>query len=327
MTNILVFAETAQDGSLKSSVPGLLAAAASVGTPQAVVAVRPGADGAAVAAELGSLGAQTVLTFDGANAGLGIAETAALAAAIEQVRPGAVLLPNTVDSRSIAGRLAIRVGGAVAVDIVGLRFDAEGDEVIARHSVFGGDYTTESAVDGGVLIATVRLGAFDGAAPAVPQPETAALPVDAAGAARGAEVVSVSAQQSASNRPALREAKIVVSGGRGLGSGENFSLVERLADSLGAGVGASRAAVDAGYVPQSYQVGQTGVTVAPQLYVALGISGAIQHRAGMQTSKHIVAINSDEEAPIFDVADFGIVGDLFTVVPQLAEAIEARRSA
>lgn len=327
MTNILVFAETTKNGSLKSSVPGLLAAAAGIGTPQAVVSVRPGADDTALTAELGALGAQTVFTFDGTTVSLGIAETAALTTAIEQTRPNAVLLPNTVDSRSIAGRLAIRVGGAVAVDIVGLRYDAVGDEVIARHSVFGGDYTTESAVDGGVFIATVRLGAFDGAAPAIAHPETIVLSAAAVDSERGAEVMSVSAQQSTSNRPALREAKIVVAGGRGLGSGEKFSLVEQLADSLGAGVGASRAAVDAGYVPQSYQVGQTGVTVSPQLYVAIGISGAVQHRAGMQTSKHIVAINSEESAPIFDVADFGIIGDLFTVVPQLAEAIEARRSA
>lgn len=326
MRHILVFVETLQSGTVKSSAAGLLAAASSLGTPQAVVVADGGVDHEALRTELGSLGAETVYIAERDACNFGAAELKALTIANERVKPYAILLPNTPDSRSIAGRLAVRTGGAIAADVVGLRFDAEGDEVIAKHSVFGGDYTTESAADGGVLIATLRLGAFEGQAPAMSAPTVVPLDISEV-ASRGANVVKVTPQERTSDRPALREAKAVVSGGRGLGSGENFSLVNQLADSLGAAVGASRAAVDAGYVPQSYQVGQTGVTVAPQLYIALGISGAIQHRAGMQTSKHIVAINSDADAPIFEVADFGIVGDLFTIVPKLISALDAQRSA
>lgn len=325
MVNILVFAETSHDGVVKSSAVGTIAAASSAGNPEAVVVLPEHVDATDAVAALGRFGAYRVYVARRTGAGFGAHAVAALAAAFELAHPGAIVLPNTNDSRAVAGALAIRLGGAVAADVVGLRYDEAGAEIVARHSVFGGDYLTESAVDGGPFIATVRPGSVEGQAPEVAAPDVVELDIVTSG--RAPEVVRVDSARVESDRPLLREAGIVVSGGRGVGSQEDFALVERLADVLGAGIGASRAAVDAGYVPQSYQVGQTGVTVTPQLYVALGISGAIQHRAGMQTSKFIVAINKDAEAPIFEVADFGVVGDLFTVVPQLIDAIERRRAA
>ncbi len=322
MSHALAFIETSASGEVRNTAAMLIAAASKLGTPVAVVVAAPGT-GDALIAELGELGAAQVYVAETDQFGsvLVAPQLAALEAASAALQPSAIVLAHSIDGREIAGRLAVRLRTGLLVDVVDVR--ADGDVVVATHSVFGGAYTVEATVPGaGPAIVTVRQGAIDARAEtASPTLTTQSITVDPASAAVIDEVHDAVV---ATDRPELRGATRVVSGGRGLGSQANFALVEQLADALGAAVGASRAAVDAGYVPQTSQVGQTGITVSPQLYVALGISGAIQHRAGMQTAKTIVAINKDADAPIFDIADFGIVGDLFTVVPQLIEALGKR---
>jgi electron transfer flavoprotein alpha subunit len=231
-----------------------------------------------------------------------------------------VLLGATQEGKEIAARLAVKLDNGLLSDITALNPDGT-----ATQTVFAGSTIVTSRVTRGLPLATLRPNSVTPTPVEQPaSPEVTEVPVELDDSAKLAKVVQRVAEAK-SARPELTEASIVVSGGRGVGSAENFKLVEELADLLGAAVGASRAATDSGFYPHQYQVGQTGKTVSPQLYIALGISGAIQHRAGMQTSKVIVAVNKDPEAPIFELADFGVVGDLFKVTPQAIEEIRARR--
>jgi electron transfer flavoprotein alpha subunit len=237
-----------------------------------------------------------------------------LAQLVADKSPAAVLVPATAEGKEVAGRLAVKVGSGVLTDVVDVS-----DGFTGEHSIFGGSVIAHAKVRAGLPIVAVRPNAVSPEpAPATPAEEQ--VSVTLSDAAKAAKIVERVVQEKG-DRPELTEAAIVVSGGRGVGGAENFKIIEDLADSLGAAVGASRAATDAGWYPHQFQVGQTGKTVSPQLYIAVGISGAIQHRAGMQTSKTIVAINKDPEAPIFELVDYGVVGDLFQVAPQLTEEV------
>ncbi|GHH72265.1 electron transfer flavoprotein subunit alpha [Streptomyces sulfonofaciens] len=319
MAEVLVYVDHV-DGAVRKPTLELLTLARRIGEPVAV-ALGPGAgDTAAVLAEHGAVRVLTAEAPEFADY-LVVPKVDALQAAYEAVTPAAVLVPSSAEAKEIAARLAVRVGSGIITDAIDLESGDEGP--VATQSVFAAAFTTRSRITRGTPVITVK----PNSAPVEPAPAAGAvepLAVTFGAAATGTKVVSRTPRES-SGRPELTEAAIVVSGGRGVNGSENFSVIEALADSLGAAVGASRAAVDAGWYPHSHQVGQTGKSVSPQLYIASGISGAIQHRAGMQTSKTIVAINKDAEAPIFDLVDYGVVGDLFQVVPQLTEEITTRK--
>lgn len=317
MAEVLVLVEHA-DGALKKVSAELITAARVLGEPAAVVVGAPGT-AAPLVDGLKAAGAAKIYVAESDTADNYLITPAVdvLAALAESATPAGVLLAATADGKEVAGRLAARIGSGLLVDVVELQAGPK-----AVHSIFGGAFTVAAQANGDTPVITVRAGAID-AEPADGAGEqvTVEIPEPADNAAK----ITRREPAVAGDRPELTEATVVVSGGRGVGSAENFSVVEELADSLGAAVGASRAAVDSGYYPGQFQVGQTGKTVSPQLYIALGISGAIQHRAGMQTSKTIIAVNKDEEAPIFEIADYGVVGDLFKVAPQLTEAVKARK--
>ncbi|MCW8132933.1 MAG: electron transfer flavoprotein subunit alpha/FixB family protein [Planctomycetota bacterium] len=324
--DILVVAEH-KDGKVKKTACELLTVARTLAAARGgkVLAAVLGPGAGQAAAELGAWGAETVLVGEaGFEAYASLKWTRAICEAAAARRPAAILMSVSSLSRDLAGRVAARAQAALASDCTALSAEGDGFKIV-RPMLAGRALVTAVHAGPGPLLATLRPNVFTAEKPAAP----AAGTVEALACAddpRDQRVVVKSFAAGGGTRPELTEAAVVVSGGRSLGSADAFKVIYDLADALGAAAGASRAAVDAGYAPHSMQVGQTGKTVSPVLYIACGISGAIQHLAGMRTSKYIVAINTDPNAPIFKLADYGIVGDLFEVVPALTEEVNKAKA-
>jgi len=310
----VIFLVDHSGGKIAKASSELATFAKNIGESIAVVfAANPGE----IIAQLNNLPVDKVITASGDWDKFGVAAIAdGLAQIIADKKPNAFLITSSANGKEIAARVAVKTNSGIITDAVGVDKD-----LITTQSVFGGSTTVHSAVTAGVPIITLRANSIEPIT-ATSNPAVEEFAVNISDSAKLATITSATAAVKG-GRPELTEASIVVSGGRGTNG--DFKPVEALADALGAAVGASRAATDAGWYPHSHQVGQTGKTVSPQLYVAAGISGAIQHRAGMQTSKTIVAINKDPEAPILEIADFAVIGDLFNVLPQATEKIKARK--
>jgi len=311
----VIFLVDHSGGKIAKASSELATFAKNIGESIAVVfAANPGE----IVAQLNNLPVDKVITASGDWDKFGVAAIAdGLAQIIADKKPNALLITSSANGKEIAARVAVKTNSGIITDAVGVDKD-----LITTQSVFGGSTTVHSAVTSGVPIITLRANSIEPIT-ATSNPAVEEFAVNISDSAKLATITSATAAVKG-GRPELTEASIVVSGGRGTNG--DFKPVEALADALGAAVGASRAATDAGWYPHSHQVGQTGKTVSPQLYVAAGISGAIQHRAGMQTSKTIVAINKDPEAPILEIADFAVIGDLFNVLPQATEKIKARKA-
>jgi electron transfer flavoprotein alpha subunit len=315
MSNVLVLVDHT-GGKVRKTTAELLTIARRLGDP---VAVFIGDNVQDALPALGQYGATKViaLTDPELTQYLVAPKAEALQQVAAKIEPSAILISSNAEGKEIAARLAVKLDSGLITDAVDVQ---EGP--VTTQSVFAGNYSVQAKVTHGTPIITVKPNAATPEA-AETSPEVEEFDVTISDGAKTARITD-SKPREATGRPELTEAAIIVSGGRGTGG--DFSPIEAFADSLGAAVGASRAAVDSGWYPHAYQVGQTGKTVSPQLYIAAGISGAIQHRAGMQTSKTIVAINKDEEAPIFELVDFGVVGDLHKVLPATTEEVTKRKS-
>lgn len=321
MSTVFILGDFSGDKASKATAE-LATAAARIGEVTALVLAAPGA-GAALAATVNQGPIAQVIIVESADfASHGVAASAdAIAQLVKNHSPKALLIASHAFGKEVAARVAVATDSGIITDAVDIEADSQ-TGVIATQLVFGGSTTVRSSVKSGVPVITIRPNSvaadFTSASPAITT-ETLSI-------AESAKKSKISSSQPPvkGGRPELAEANVVVSGGRGTDG--NFAPIEAFADAMGAAVGASRAATDAGWYPHSHQVGQTGKSVSPNLYVACGISGAIQHRAGMQTSKTIIVVNKDAEAPLFEIADFGIVGDLFAVLPAATEGVLASKA-